>query len=176
MWSAFYGMPRNERIWRKGLRESEFLLSASYLSKQHCAVLHIFYPNKYMEQKLLLPHTAMTVNCSPSIHICCCIVAQLGLTLCNLRDCSIPGFHVLHYLEFTQTHVHWVKDTIQPSHPLLPPSPPALNLPLHQGLFQWEPHEQYEIFIYASILSGLSFDRFEPWDCILANEIWAKNL
>ena len=43
-----------------------------------------------------------------------------------------------HYLpEFTQTHVHWVGDTIQPSHPLLPPSPPALNLSQHQGLFQW---------------------------------------
>ena len=40
-------------------------------------------------------------------------------------------------LEFAQTHVHWVTDTIQPSHPLLPPYPPALNLSQHQGLFQW---------------------------------------
>ena len=45
---------------------------------------------------------------------------------------------VLHYLlEFAQTHVHWVNDAIQPSHPLLPPSPPAFNLYQHQGLFQW---------------------------------------
>ena len=36
-----------------------------------------------------------------------------------------------------QTHVHWVGDSIQPSHPLLPPSPPAFNLSQHQGLFQW---------------------------------------
>ena len=44
-------------------------------------------------------------------------------------DCSTPGFPVLHYLlEFTQTHVHWVGDAIQPSHPLSSPSPPALNL------------------------------------------------
>ena len=51
--------------------------------------------------------------------------------------CSIPGLPVLHYLpEFAQTHVHWVDDAVQPSHPLLPLSPPALNLSHHQGLFQ----------------------------------------
>ena len=51
-------------------------------------------------------------------------------------NCSMPGLPV-HILEFTQTHVHWVADAIQPSHPLSPPSPPALNLTQHQGLFQW---------------------------------------
>ena len=51
-------------------------------------------------------------------------------------DCSTPGFPVLHCLpEFAQTHVHWVSDAIQPSHPLLPPSPPVLNLSQHQGFF-----------------------------------------
>ena len=40
-------------------------------------------------------------------------------------------------LESTQTHVHWVSDAIQPSHPLSSPSPPALNLSQHQGLFKW---------------------------------------
>ena len=53
-------------------------------------------------------------------------------------DCSTPGFPVHHYLQkFAQTHVHWVSDAIQPSHPLLPPSPPALKLSQLQGLFQW---------------------------------------
>ena len=53
-------------------------------------------------------------------------------------DCSVPSFSVLHYLpEFAQTHVHWVGDAIQPSHPLLSPSPPAFNRSQHQGLFQW---------------------------------------
>ena len=54
-------------------------------------------------------------------------------------DCSTPGFPVLCYLpEFVQTHVHWVDDTIQPFHPLLPPSPPALNLSQYQGLkYRW---------------------------------------
>ena len=51
-------------------------------------------------------------------------------------DCSTPGLSVHHQLsEFTQTHVHWVSDAIQPSHPLSSPSPPTFNLPQHQGLF-----------------------------------------
>ena len=50
----------------------------------------------------------------------------------------LPSFPVHHqFLEFTQTHVHWVGDAIQPSHPLSSPSPPAFNLTQHQGLFQW---------------------------------------
>ena len=53
-------------------------------------------------------------------------------------DCSTPGFPVLLYLqEFAQTHVPWVNDATQPSHHLSPPSPLALNLSQHQGLFQW---------------------------------------
>ena len=51
---------------------------------------------------------------------------------------STPGLPVHHQLPaFTQTHIHRVSDVIQPSHPLLSPSPPALNLSQHQGLFQW---------------------------------------
>ena len=58
--------------------------------------------------------------------------------LCDPMDCSTSGFPVLHYLpEFAQTHVHWVSDVIQPSHPLPPPSPLALNLSQHHSLFQW---------------------------------------
>ena len=65
-------------------------------------------------------------------------VAQSCPTLCDPMDCSTPGFPVHHQLpEFTQTHVHWVSDAIQPSHPLPSPSPPAFNLSQHQGLFQW---------------------------------------
>ena len=53
-------------------------------------------------------------------------------------DCSTPGLPVHHQLlEFTQTHVHWVGDTIQPSHPLSTSSPPAFNLSQHQDLFKW---------------------------------------
>ena len=65
------------------------------------------------------------------------LFSQSCLTLCDPMDCSTPGFLVLHYHpEFTQTHVHWVYDAIQPSHLLLPPSF-VFNLSQHQGLFQW---------------------------------------
>ena len=68
---------------------------------------------------------------------CFCSVAQCP-TLCDPMDSSTPGFPVLHHLpELAQTHVHWVGDTIQPSHPLPSPFPPAVNLTQHQGLFQW---------------------------------------
>ena len=51
---------------------------------------------------------------------------------------SMPGLPVHHQLpEFTQTHVHWVSDAIQPSHPLSSPSPPAPHPSQHQSLFQW---------------------------------------
>ena len=57
--------------------------------------------------------------------------------LCDPMNRSTLGLAVHHQLpEFTQTHVHWVGDAIQPSHPLSSPSPPALNLSQHQGLFQ----------------------------------------
>ena len=78
----------------------------------------------------LFPHP------SPPTH-CCCSVTQLCPTLCYFMDCNTPGFPVLHSLpEFAQTHVHWVGDAIQSSHPLLLPSAPALNLSQHQGLLQ----------------------------------------
>ena len=65
-------------------------------------------------------------------------VTQSCPTLCDAVDCRAPGFPVHHQLlEFTQTHVHWVGDAIQPSHPLSSLSPPAFNLSQHQGLFQW---------------------------------------
>ena len=65
-------------------------------------------------------------------------VTQLRLTLCDPMNHKKPGLPVHHQLpESTQTHVHWVGDAIQPSHPLSSPSPPALNLSQHHGLFKW---------------------------------------
>ena len=67
---------------------------------------------------------------------CCCSVNHVQL--CDPMDCGTPGFPVLHnFLKFAQTRVYWIGDAIQPSHPLSPPSPPALNLSQHQSLFQW---------------------------------------
>ena len=64
-------------------------------------------------------------------------VAQSCPTLSDPMDCSTPGLLVHHQLpELAETHVHQVGDTIQPSHPLSSPSPPAFNLSQHQGLFK----------------------------------------
>ena len=72
------------------------------------------------------------------MNYCCCSVGQLCQSLCDPMDCSTSGFPVLHnVLEFAKIHVHWVIDAIQLSYPLLPSSPPALNLSQLQGLFQW---------------------------------------
>ena len=60
----------------------------------------------------------------------CCSVTQLCLTLCNPGNCSMPGLPVFQYLpEFVQTHVYWIGEDIQPTHPLLPPSPLASVFP-----------------------------------------------
>ena len=71
-----------------------------------------------------------SVSVSSVIHSC--------PTLGNPMSRSTPGLPIHHQLpEFTQIHVHWVSDAIQSSHPLSSPSPPALNLSQHQGLFKW---------------------------------------
>ena len=63
-------------------------------------------------------------------------VAQSCPTLCDPMDRSTPGL-LVQLPELTQTHVHWVGDAIQPSHPLSSASPPTLNRSQHQGVFQW---------------------------------------
>ena len=80
---------------------------------------------------------------SQAVRLCCCFscsVEELCPALCNPMDCmqharlpcpSLPP------RVCSQIHVHWVGDAIQPSHPLSPPSPPALNPSQPQGLFQW---------------------------------------
>ena len=68
----------------------------------------------------------------------CCSVTKLWPTSWDALDWSTPGFPVLRYLpEFAQTHVHWVSDTIQPSYPVTPFSPPALYLAQHQSLWSF---------------------------------------
>ena len=80
-------------------------------------------------QEFMWPFPSCSVQFSSGTQSC--------LTLCNPMNCSTPGLPVHHQLlESTQTHVHWVADAIQPSHPLSSPSP-APNLSQHQDLFQW---------------------------------------
>ena len=88
---------------------------------------------------LLLTNTTAAELCKPlNDSVQFSPVAQSCPTLCDPMDCSTPGLPVHHQLpEFTQTHVHWIGDAIQPPHPLSSPSPPAFNLFQGQGLFQW---------------------------------------
>ena len=82
--------------------------------------------------------------------------------LCDPMDCSMPGLPVRHQLpEFTQTHVHWVNDVIQPSHALSSPSLPAFNPSQHQGLFKWV-SSSYQV---AKVLEFLLQHQFFQWIC-----------
>ena len=104
-------------------------------------------------------------------------VTQPCLTLCNHVDGSTPGLLVHHQLpEFTQTRIHWVGNAIQPSHPLLSPSPPAFNLFQHQSLFKWvfSSHQvakvlefqlQHQSFqrIFRTVVLEKTFE--SPYDC-----------
>ena len=95
---------------------------------------------------------------------CCCSVSQSRLTLCHPRDCSILGFPIFyHLLEFAQTHVNWVDDAIQPSHPVLSPFS-AFNLSQHQGLFEWvgSLHQVAKVLE----LQHQSFQRMFRVDCL----------
>ena len=77
--------------------------------------------------------------------------AQSCPTLCNPMNSSTPGTPVHHQIwEFTQTHVYWVGDSIQPFHPLSSPSPPAPNPSQHQGLFQRvsSPHQVAKVLAF----------------------------
>ena len=74
---------------------------------------------------------------SPDFTFLPLVVVQSHPTLCDPMDCNTAGLPVLPYFpEFTQTHVHWVSDAIQPSRSLLSPSSLALNLSQHQSLFK----------------------------------------
>ena len=111
----------------------------------------------------------------------CCSVGQSCLTLYSPMNRSMPGFLVLHsLLEFAQTQVCWVGYAMQPSHPLLPPSPPAFNLLQHQGLFPWVSslhqvakvlafqHQSFQwIFRVNFLLLFIIFKSFIVWNYVV---------
>ena len=73
-----------------------------------------------------------------TFNLCSSVQSLSRVQLCDPMNRSTPDLPVHHQLlEFTQTHVHWVGDAIQPSHPLSSPFPPVPNPSQHQGLFQW---------------------------------------
>ena len=108
-------------------------------------------------------------------------VTQSCPTLCNPMDYSTPCLPVHELPEFTQTHVLWVSDAIQPSHPLPSPFPPAFNLSQHQGLFQWAGSSQQVAKFWSFSISpsneysGLISFRMD-WFDLLAVQGTLKNL
>ena len=111
-------------------------------------ILHVFFEHLPCSKSQLLvkkclgrpTEYARNMECNGlrflmRVHCFCYSVTKSCPTICDPMDCSTPDSPVLHYLlQFAQTHVRWVDDAIQPSHPLSPPS--GLNLSQHQGLFQ----------------------------------------
>ena len=118
----------------------------------------------------------------PAVGTICHSVPQSCPTLCDFMDCSTSGFPVLPHLpELAQTHVHWVSDAIQPSHPLSYPSPPAFNLSQYQGLFQWvgSSHQVAKVLVQNSIQSSFSPTFYSGslpsiWSCLLEFPAWQK--
>ena len=90
---------------------------------------HFYNEDAQMEKKV---HERMLKTTEYTVQL------LIRVRLCNPMDCITLGFPVHHQLpEPTQTHVHWVGNAIQPSHPLLSPSPPAFNLSQRHDLLQW---------------------------------------
>ena len=123
-----------------------------------CSLSYMIYPHSlFIHSSLCLPFPApvwslplppallpTSLFLCPWVCFCLAMVHQLSSVGPVMSDslwplgCSTPGLPVHHQLpELAQTHVHWVGDAIQPSHPVSPPSPPAFNLSQRQGLFQW---------------------------------------
>ena len=126
MWSK--SVKNQQAIWKQ---ISPKVLRLWFLRQRHCMFSIIQFLFKWLsvpflcsiEKYLPIQFSSVTQSCP---------------TLCDPMNHSTPGLPVHHQLlEFTQTHVHWVGDAIQPSHPLSSPCPPAPNPSQHQGLFQW---------------------------------------
>ena len=117
-------------IWVRTLEE--------YTAENFPEMAFFFYKNQESESLVSIINSKLIHLKKSHLGISsCCSIIKLYLTLWDLMDYSTTGFPFLYLQEFAQTHVHWVTDSIQPSHPLSHPSCPALDLFQHQGLFQW---------------------------------------
>ena len=117
-------------IWLLQVISLSFLFVLAFLKNKNATSKFKSWGNRIREKKAIHSLKRPSVQFSS--------VAQSCPTLCDPMNRSTPGLPVhRQLLEFTETHVHWVSDAIQPSHPLSSPSPPAPNPSQHQSLFQW---------------------------------------
>ena len=153
-WSHQWGRPSQSSHGRRSARRARTPLGTWPGSQMTC------HPSRGFsnQQHLVLQRTFSSFTFSlPTVH--CCSLTKSCPTLCDSMDCSMPGSPVPHYLlEPAQTHIHWVSDAIQPSHPLSSHSP-AISLSQHQGLFQWVGCSYEDIFAYfpPSLISSFHF-------------------
>ena len=131
--------------WRfRHIRETHYVRNKAEIVRMHLQTKKLQgLPETWIETWERVSHKTIKRNQSCQyfgflasrfvVHSLSCV--RLFATLWTEACQASPVLH--HLLEFAQTHVHWVSDAIQPSHPLLPPLPPALNLSQHQDLFQW---------------------------------------
>ena len=134
------GFPRQESLDRVVIsfsRRSSWPRDLTHVSSP-CIGRQILYHRPTREAHARVISALQTVyqtSMSACLLLFSCSVMSDSLQPHGLQHTRLPVLH--HLLELAQTHDHWVRDAIQPSHPLLSPSPPALNLPQHQGLSQW---------------------------------------
>ena len=116
-----------------GISQNISLLNSQNNQRKKLILLHLLFSWGIWSLKSLSSFPKLVLISSVQFSS----VAQSCPTLHDPMNHSTSGLPVHHQLpESTQTHVHWVSDAIQPSHPLSSPSPPALNLSQHQGLFK----------------------------------------
>ena len=134
-----------------GASQLPFISGTNKYSRQPLLYLNLFF--------IIFPKTPDYFDLISSVQL-----LSLCPTLCDLMDCSTLGCPVHHQLlEVTQTHVHWIGDAIQSSHPLSSPSPPTCNLSQHQGLFKWVSSLHQVAKVLEFQLQHQSFLNIQDW-------------
>ena len=129
-------------------------LSSSTLTPFSCDPSQVFPPSSWTSNSIL------ACACLENPPNYCYSVAKLCPTLCDPMDSSRPSFPVHHHLpELAETHVHWVGDAIQPSHPLSSSSPSALSISQLEGLLQWLSSSHQLVKVLELQLQHHSFQR-----------------
>ena len=121
-----------KNFWRCKFKRPE-----KFSELQACVLKWISF-HILLKSTFFLKNAHFSLKCKSISSVQFISATQLCLTLCDPMNRSTPSLPVHQQLqESTQNHVHCVSDAMQPSHPLSSPSPPALNLSQHQGLFKW---------------------------------------
>ena len=129
----------------------------------------LFWPRISLQN--LTPNKIGTLSSPGKLSLSSVLFSHLVVSdsLSDSMNHSTPGLPVHHqHPESTQTPVHWVSDAIQTSHPLLSPSPPALNLSQHQGLFKWV-SSSHQV---AKVLEFQLQHQSNDWCPFKMREIW----